>query len=262
MSKYKVDITGINTSDIKVLSNEEMVHLFVRYRDGDIAAKEELINGNLKLVLSILRSFNRGDVNLDDLFQVGVIGLIKAIDNFDLSYGLKLSTYAVPLIVGEIKRYIRDDGPIKISRSIKELSIKIVELQKDYFNKKGEEITINKLCEELKVPKEDILLALESTNSVDSIENATYTNNKDGNTINLIEKLSNNKNEQELVTNKLAIYQMINNLENRDKEVILLRYYKEKTQTQVAKILGITQVQVSRIERKILDKMRKQWNMA
>lgn len=214
------------------------------------------------LIWSIVKRFNGRGYELEDLYQIGCMGFIKSIKRFDTNYEVKLSTYAVPYMIGEIKRYIRDDGPIKISRSIKELSIKIVELQKEYFNKKGEEITINKLCEELKVPKEDILLALESTNSVDSIENATYTNNKDGNTINLIEKLSNNKNEQELVTNKLAIHQMINNLENRDKEVILLRYYKEKTQTQVAKILGITQVQVSRIERKILDKMRKQWNMA
>ena len=126
MAKYKVDITGINTNDIKVLSNEEMTHLFIRYQNGDLIAKEELINGNLKLVLSILRSFNNKDVNLDDLFQVGVIGLIKAIDNFDLSYGLKLSTYAVPLIIGEIKRYIRDNTAMRVSRSIKDLAYQII----------------------------------------------------------------------------------------------------------------------------------------
>lgn len=185
------------------------------------------------------------------------MGFIKSIKRFDTNYDVKLSTYAVPYMIGEIKRYIRDDGPIKISRSIKELSIKIKELQKEYFYKKGEEITINKIAKELKVSKEDILLAIESNNSVDSLENTAYTNHKDGNTINLIEKLSNNTNQEELITNKLAITQMINNLEMKDKEIILLRYYKEKTQSQVAKILGITQVQVSRIERKILNKMKK-----
>lgn len=185
------------------------------------------------------------------------MGFIKSIKRFDTNYDVKLSTFAVPYMIGEIKRYIRDDGPIKISRSIKELSIKIKELQKEYFYKKGEEITINKIAKELKVSKEDILLAIESNNSVDSLENTAYTNHKDGNTINLIEKLSNNSNQEELITNKLAITQMINNLEMRDKEIILLRYYKEKTQSQVAKILGITQVQVSRIERKILNKMKR-----
>ena len=185
------------------------------------------------------------------------MGFIKSIKRFDTNYDVKLSTYAVPYMIGEIKRYIRDDGPIKVSRSIKELSIKIKELQKECFYKKGEEITINKIAKELKVSKEDILLAMESHNNVDSLENTAYTNHKDGNTINLIEKLSNNSNQEELITNKLAITQMINNLEMRDKEIILLRYYKEKTQSQVAKILGITQVQVSRIERKILNKMKK-----
>ena len=209
------------------------------------------------MIWSIVKRFNGRGYELDDLYQIGCMGFIKSIKRFDTNYDVKLSTYAVPYMIGEIKRYIRDDGPIKISRSIKELSIKIKELQKEYFYKKGEEITINKIAKELKVSKEDILLAIESNNSVDSLENTAYTNHKDGNTINLIEKLSNNSNQEELITNKLAINQMINNLETRDKEIILLRYYKEKTQSQVAKILGITQVQVSRIERKVLNKMKK-----
>ena len=209
------------------------------------------------MIWSIVKRFNGRGYELDDLYQIGCMGFIKSIKRFDTNYDVKLSTYAVPYMIGEIKRYIRDDGPIKVSRSIKELSIKIKGLQKEYFYKKGEEITINKIAKELKVSKEDILLAMESHNNVDSLENTAYTNHKDGNTINLIEKLSNNSNQEELITNKLAINQMINNLETRDKEIILLRYYKEKTQSQVAKILGITQVQVSRIERKVLNKMKK-----
>lgn len=159
-------------------------------------------------------------------------------------------------MIGEIKRYIRDDGLVKVSRSIKELGIKIRELQKEYFYKKGKEITISEIAEELKISKEDVALALDASNSVESIESASYTNSKDGNSINLIETIKSDKNEEEFITNKLAINQLIDGLEKRDKEVIMLRFYKEKTQSQVAKILGITQVQVSRIERKILQNMK------
>lgn len=169
---------------------------------------------------------------------------------------MKLSTYAVPYMIGEIKRHIRDDGPIKVSRSIKELGIKIRELEQTYLNEKGKEITIDEIEKELNVSKEDIILAKEAARKVESIENATYTNAKDGNTISLIEKISTNKDEEEILTNKLVIKELINGLEKRDKEVIMLRFFKEKTQAQVAKILGVTQVQVSRIERKILNNMK------
>ncbi len=184
------------------------------------------------------------------------MGFIKSIKRFDLNFEVKLSTYAVPYMIGEIKRYMRDDGPIKVSRSIKELSIKIKELQKEYFYKKGEDITLQKLSKELKVSEEDIVLAMESSKTIESIENTTYLNTKDGNTICLLDTLSNQKNQEEMLTNKLVISQLIENLEKRDKEIILLRFYKEKTQAQVAKILGITQVQVSRLERKILQGMK------
>lgn len=159
-------------------------------------------------------------------------------------------------MIGEIKRYIRDDGPIKVSRSIKELGVKIKELEKEYICKKGREITEKELEKELKVSKEDIVLAKEAGNSIESFENATYTNSKDGKSISLLEKISTGKNEEELLTNKLVVNELINSLEKRDKELIMLRFFKEKTQSEVSKILGITQVQVSRIERKILNSMR------
>ena len=165
-------------------------------------------------------------------------------------------------MIGEIKRFIRDDGQIKVSRSIKELNIKINEIKREYLLKKGEEISIEEISKELKISKEDICLALDSTNNIESIDNATYYNYKDGNKINLIEKLSSNKeNEEDKIANMLTIKQLIKNLNKRDKEIIMLRYFKEKTQTQVAKILGITQVQVSRIERKILDGMRQEFQL-
>lgn len=184
------------------------------------------------------------------------MGFIKAIKRFDTNFDVKLSTYAVPYMIGEIKRYIRDDGPIKVSRSIKELGIKIKELQRIYLSKKGREIKIEELQEELKVSKEDINLALEVSKGVESIESATYINNKDGNRINLIERISTDKNEEEMITNKIVIKELINGLEPRDKQVIMLRFFKDKTQSQVAKILGVTQVQVSRIERRILGQMK------
>lgn len=211
---------------------------------------------NNGLIWSIVKRFNGRGYELEDLYQIACVGFIKSIKKFDTNFEVKLSTYAVPYMMGEIKRFIRDDGMVKVSRSMKELSIKIKELQKEYFYKKGEEISINKIAKELKISKEDVVLAMESTNYVESIESSNYSNQKDGKKINLIETLSNNQDEEEIITNKLAINQLIENLEERDKEIILLRYYKEKTQSQVAKILGITQVQVSRIERKILGNMR------
>lgn len=225
-------------------------------QQGDNNELEKLINDNNGLIWSIVRRFNGRGYEKEDLYQIACMGFIKSIKRFDTGLDVKLSTYAVPYMIGEIKRYIRDDGIIKISRSIKELGVKIKELQKEYINKKGKEITLEEIEKELKVSKEDISLALEATTNVESIDSATYTNQKDGNTIQLIEKISTEKDEQEMITNKLVIKELINGLEKRDKEVIMLRFYKEKTQAQVAKILGVTQVQVSRIERKILDTMK------
>ena len=203
-----------------------------------------------------MKRFQGRGYELEDLYQIGCIGFIKSIKRFDTNFEVKLSTYAVPYMIGEIKRFIRDDGPIKVSRSIKELGIKIKELEKEYLNKKGEEISIEKISKELKVSKEDITIALEAGKNIESLENATYTNHKDGNSISLKEQLSTNKDEAEIATNKIVLNELIKKLEKRDKEVIMLRFYKEKTQSQVAKILGITQVQVSRIERKILSNMK------
>lgn len=208
------------------------------------------------LIWSIVKRFNGRGYDLEDLYQIGCMGFIKSIKRFDTNFDVKLSTYAVPYMIGEIKRYIRDDGPIKVSRGIKELGIKIREMQKENINKEGKELTIEELEAELKISKEDIALALEANNTVESIDNKFYTDNKDGNSLNLIEKISSNRNEEEMITNKLAIKQLIEGLDKREKEIICLRFYKDKTQSQVAKILGITQVQVSRIERKILANMK------
>ena len=169
---------------------------------------------------------------------------------------MKLSTYSVPYILGEIKRFIRDDGPIKVSRSIKELNVKIQELKKHYMITKGREITIEELEKELKVDKEDIIIAMESNNCMESIENTVGAENKDGKQLSVLDKISTGKNEEEIITNRMVVNQLIKELGTRDREIILLRFFKEKTQTEVAQILGISQVQVSRIERKVLDNMK------
>lgn len=197
---------------------------------------------------------NRG-YEVEDLYQIGCIGFIKSIKRFDTNFEVKLSTYSVPYILGEIKRFIRDDGPIKVSRSIKELNTKINELKRQYLLN-GKEITLEQICKELKIQKEDAIIAMESTNAVESMDAAANTENKDGKQMTIFDKLSTGKNEEELITNKMVINQLLNELKDRDKEIILLRFFKEKTQTEVANILGISQVQVSRIERKILNEMK------
>ena len=217
---------------------------------------DRLIRDNNGLIWSIVKRFMNRGYEVEDLYQIGCMGFIKSIKRFDTSFEVKLSTYSVPYILGEIKRFIRDDGPIKISRSIKELNVKINELKKHYLIKTGKEITIEEICKELKVEKEDVIIAMESTNTIESIEETATSENKDGKQLKIFEKISTGKNEEEIITNKMVVNQLINELEDRDKEIILLRFFKERTQTEVAKILGISQVQVSRIERKILSNMK------
>ena len=216
-----------------------------------------LIEENNGLIWSIVRRFNGRGYDIEDLYQIGCIGFIKAIQRFDTSFEVRLSTYAVPYILGEIKRYIRDDGPIKVSRSIKELNIKILELQKEYFRKYGRDIKVEEISKELRISKEEITMALDSSKPVDSIENAKYTDNKTDKTVSILDQISTGKDEQTEIANRITIKNLISELNDNEKEIILLRYYKQKTQMQVSRILGITQVQVSRIERKVLEKMRR-----
>lgn len=235
---------------------ESYIQEIKKAQAGDKVALENLIKNNNGLIWSIVKRFNGRGYELEDLYQIASLGFIKSIKRFNSDFDVKLSTYAVPYMIGEIKRYIRDDGPVKVSRSIKDLGTKIREIQKEMMNKKGEEIKIKEIAKELKVDIEDVIIAIEATKPVSSIENSKHINNKDGKSISLLDTLSTNKNEEETITNKLAIGQLIKDLKERDKKLILLRYYKEKTQSQVAEILGISQVQVSRIEKKILKNMK------
>ena len=241
---------------------EEDIQKIEKAQSGDKNALEELIEENNGLIWSIVKRFYGRGHEPEDLYQIGCLGFIKSIKRFNTDFEVKLSTYAVPYMIGEIKRYIRDDGPVKVSRSIKDLGIKIRELQREKMNKQGKEPKIQEIAKELKVNLDDVILAMEATNSVESIEGTKHINNKDGKSISLLDTLSSEKNEEETITNKLAIGQLLKELKDREKEIILLRYYKEKTQAQVAKILGISQVQVSRLERKILENMKRKMTMS
>ena len=225
-------------------------------QNGNKEEMAKLIEKNNGLIWSIVKRFMGRGYEKEDLYQIGCMGFIKSIKKFNTDYDVKLSTYAVPYILGEIKRFIRDDGPIKVSRSLKELNAKIVETQRQYLNKTGKEMSLKLLSETLKISKEDITMAMDSARPVDSIEESTYRDNKNDSTVSILDKISTGKDEATLISNKLTIKKLIEGLQSKEKEVILLRFYKEKTQMQVAKILGITQVQVSRIERKVLESMK------
>ena len=255
MAKYKVDITGINTSDIKVLTNEEMTKLFVQYQSGDLNAKEELINGNLKLVLSILRSFNRSDVNLDDLFQVGVIGLIKAIDNFDLSYGLKLSTYAVPLIIGEIKRYLRDNTEMRVSRSTKDLAYQIIKFKDNYLSEHGVEAPPSLIASTLGIDEYIISYALDAMKDPASIFEPIY--NDGGDTIYLFDQIADTKDKNSDKDMIISLRKALLKIKTREKNILLERFIIGKTQMEIAEELGISQAQVSRLEKSAISNVRK-----
>lgn len=236
---------------------ENATEKILKAQNGDKEEMSKLIEENNGLIWSIVKRFSGRGYEIEDLYQIGTIGFIKSIKRFDTSFEVRLSTYAVPYIMGEIKRFIRDDGLIKVSRSIKELSIKILELKKEYFNRTGEEISLNQISEKLKIPKEEIAMAIESANPVDSIEETFYTDTKEDKSISVIDKISTGEDEQTIISNRLTVRKLINDLQDKEKEVIMLRFYKNKTQTQVSKILGISQVQVSRTERKILNNMKK-----
>ncbi len=233
---------------------ENNIEDIIEAQNGNQEKMTKLVEENNGLIWSIVRRFKDRGYELEDLYQIGSIGFIKSIKRFNTSFEVKLSTYAVPYILGEIKRFIRDDGSVKISRSIKDLAVKIKDIQKKHMVETGQEITIMEIAKQLKVQKEDIAIALDSLKPTVSIYDDSYTNDESG--IAFIDTLSTNVDEAEKLANRLTIKEMIKKLEGREKEVIMLRYYKSKTQIEVAKILGISQVQVSRIEKKVLNSMK------
>ena len=238
-----------------LLSHEETMQLIIESQNGSREAKEILVERNLGLIRSVLRGFMNRGYESDDLFQIGSMGLLKAIDKFDHSFGVRFSTYAVPMIVGEIKRFLRDDGLIKVSRSLKQTAAEAKGIEESLFKEFGREPTIEEIAEKMEMPKEDIVMALEASYQPEYLHSIIHQS--DGAPLYLIDKISNEPEDSRDMVDSIILKDMLSSLKPRDRQVIILRYFKDQTQTEVAKQLGISQVQVSRIEKKIIEEMRK-----
>ena len=254
MAKYKVEICGINTSNLRTLKNDEMIKLFKAYQDGDKSVKEMLVYGNLKLVLSILKKYQSKTDNLDDLFQIGCIGLIKAIDNFDLSYDVKFSTYSVPMIDGEIKRYIRDNNAVRISRSIKETAYKIIKFKDDFVIENNREPTTEEIVKYLGIPEYEISSAYMCLKEPMSIFDPIYSDGEDE--IYLLDQLEDKK-ESTNMDEILNLRKALNKLKERERDILISRYVIGKTQMEIADEIGISQAQVSRLEKSAIKNVRR-----
>ena len=255
MSVYKVEICGVNTSKLPILKNKEKEELFKRVEAGDEKAKEEFIYSNLRLVLSVIKKFaNRGE-NIDDIFQVGVIGLIKAINNFDVTQGVKLSTYAVPMIIGEVRRYLRDYNTIRVSRSLRDIAYKALQAKEMLINKNCKEPTIEEIAKEINIPKEDIILALDAIQEPVSLFEPVYNDGSDS--IFVMDQVKDEKNTDSHWIENISLNEAMKKLNEREKYIINLRFFEGKTQMEVAEEINISQAQVSRLEKSALKNMRK-----
>lgn len=257
MQYNKVELCGVNTSKIKVLKEEEKRELLKIIKNGTPSersnAREEMINGNLRLVLSVIQKFtNRGE-NLDDLFQVGCIGLIKAIDNFDDTLDVRFSTYGVPMIIGEVRRYLRDSNYIRVSRSVRDTAYKAMQVKERLQNKYGKEPTVEQIAKELDLPKESVVLALEAIVEPVSLYEPVFSDG--GDTIYVMDQIG-DKNDESNWIEEISIKEAIANLSDREKKILSMRFYKGKTQMEVAKEIGISQAQVSRIEKGALQQIK------
>jgi len=251
----KVEICGVNTAKLPVLTNDEMQKLFIKIKAGDLKAREEFIQGNLRLVLSIIQRFNRRGEHVDDLFQVGCIGLIKSIDNFDLSQNVRFSTYAVPMIIGEIRRYLRDNNSIRVSRSLRDIAYKALHAREQLIYKNSKEPTIYEIAEELNLPKEDVVFALEAIQEPISLFEPIFHDS--GDAIFVMDQVKDDKAGDEIWLSEIALREAMAKLNGREKQILNLRFYEGKTQMEVAGEIGISQAQVSRLEKNALRQMRK-----
>ena len=250
---HKVEITGVDTSKLKTLSNDEQKELLLKIKEGDALAREKMISGNLKLVLSILKRFNGRKENLDDLFQVGCIGLMKAIDNFDLSHNVRFSTYACPMIIGEVRRYLRDNGSIRVSRSYRDIAYKAINYKDKFLTENQREPSINEIAEFLNVDSVDVILALEAIQDTVSMSTPIYDNG--GDVIELEDQIGGSDYITENWVRSNMIKEAFSKLSEREKVIIQKRYYLDKTQVEIAEELNISQAQVSRLEKNALKTM-------
>lgn len=254
MSCYKVEICGVNTAKLPLLSNEEKERLFSRILKGDMDAREEYIKGNLRLVLSVIQRFAGSQENIDDLFQIGCIGLIKAIDNFDTTLQVKFSTYAVPMIIGEIRRYLRDNNSIRVSRSLRDIAYKTIYTRENYMRQHLKEPTIAEIAQEIGIDKEMIVYAMDAIQSPVSLFEPVYS--EGGDTLYVMDQISDKKNREEHWIEDISLRDAISRLGERERHIIDLRFYEGKTQMEVAEEIGISQAQVSRLEKNALRCMR------
>ena len=255
IAKHKVDITGINTSEINVLNEDEKKDLFIKLKNGDQNARDKLAEGNLKLVLSILKRYQNRTDNMDDLFQIGCVGLMKAIDNFDLSHNVRFSTYAVPLILGEIRRYLRDNSNLRISRSIKDLAYKILKLKEEHFMTTGHELSNDAVAKKLGVDEIDVIIALDAMRDPVSMFEPIY--NDGGDTIYLEDQLESKKDKSTNWDLVISLTYAIDELKEKEKRIITDRYLFGKTQLEIAEEIGISQAQVSRLEKGGIENIKK-----
>ncbi len=253
MQYNKVEICGVNTAKLPVLKEKEKEELLRRVKNGDMNAREELINGNLRLVLSVIQRFTSRGENLDDLFQVGCIGLIKSIDNFDINQCVRFSTYAVPMIIGEIRRYLRDNNSIRVSRSIKDLAYKAMQVKEKLTVKLQREPTVEEIAKELNVPKHEVVIAFESVVDPVSLYEPVYSDS--GDTIYVLDQIG-DKNDDQNWLDEITFKEAINNLSEREKKILRLRFFAGKTQMEVSEEIGISQAQVSRLEKNALDRIK------
>ncbi len=255
MAMNKVEICGVDTSTLPVLTNERMRELFPLVHGGDLNAREEFIRGNLRLVLSVIQRFSNRGENVDDLFQVGCIGLIKALDNFDVSQNVRFSTYAVPMIIGEIRRYLRDNNAIRVSRSMRDTAYKALRARDMLSEKLGREPNVTELAQELGLPREDVVFALEAIQDPVSLFEPVY--NDGGDALYLMDQITNEKKPDNNWLDTLGVHEAMNRLNDREKHILTLRFFQGRTQMEVAGEIGISQAQVSRLEKNALAHMRK-----
>ncbi len=248
----KVDICGVNTAKLKVLKNSETIELLKAVKNGDLRARESLIAGNLRLVLSVIQRFACRGENPDDLFQVGCIGLIKAIDHFDLKHGVQFSTYGVPMIIGEIRRFLRDNNSVRVSRSIRDIAYKAMQCKEQFINKNGREPSILELCKDLEMKKQDVVLALEAIVEPISLYEPVFSDA--GDTIYVLDQIGEGSDSDWL--DEISLKQAIKDLDNREKVILQMRFMQGKTQMEVAEIIGISQAQVSRLEKFAMKKIK------
>ena len=251
----KVEICGVNTSKLPVLKEKEKRELLLKMRNGDTKARETFINGNLRLVLSVIQRFNNRGENVDDLFQVGCIGLMKSIDNFDLAQNVKFSTYAVPMIIGEIRRYLRDNNSIRVSRSLRDVAYKALLVRDKLIKENNNEPTISQIAKELNIPREEVVFALDAIQDPVSLFEPIYHDG--GDAIYVMDQISDSKNSDDSWLENISIKEAMKKLNDREKLILTLRFFNGRTQMEVADEIGISQAQVSRLEKTALKHMRK-----